>query len=398
MASDWFGLSVAVSGSTVVVGAPYRSGWGVAYLFAQSGAIWGQQQEVMASDGAVHAEFGQSVAADASSSTAVVGASLGSNQMQGASYVFSSSGPLYTLSASPSSLSVEQGGQGTSTITVTPWNGFGGSVSFSAPGLPNGVTAAFDPNPAASVTTLTLTASDHAASGTTPVLPVVGASGNLAQTIWLSLTVTGATTVSLSPISLSFGDEAANTNSGAKTVTLKNTGSATLDISSIAFKSGINFAISSNTCGSTLAKKSSCKVSVIFAPTELGALTDTLSFVDAAPSSPQTVSLSGTGVAQTTLTPASVTFANTKVGKTSAAHKFTLKNNLPTTLTGISCSTAAPFAVSTTTCGTWLDSKKSCTISVTFSPTTTGTFNGTLTVNDGANDSPQTASLSGTGD
>jgi uncharacterized repeat protein (TIGR03803 family) len=102
--------------------------------------------------------------------------------------------------------------------------------------------------------------------------------------------------------------------------------------------------------------------------------------------------------AQATLTPATHTFPKTKVGDTSAAYKFTLKNNLPTTLTGISYSTAAPFAVSASTCSTTLESKKSCTISVTFSPTQTGTATGTLSVSDSANNSPQAASLSGTGD
>jgi type 1 fimbria pilin len=75
-----------------------------------------------------------------------------------------------------------------------------------------------------------------------------------------------------------------------------------------------------------------------------------------------------------------------------------LRNNQPTALTGITYSTAPPFAISTSTCGTTLDSKKSCTISVTFSPTETGVATGTLTVTDSANDSPQTVTLSGTGD
>jgi len=130
----------------------------------------------------------------------------------------------------------------------------------------------------------------------------------------------------------------------------------------------------------------------------LAAESATLQVSDNATNSPQTVSLTGTGEEQATLTPASYAFAKTKVGHTRAAHKFTLKNDLSTTLTGISYSTAAPFAVSTTTCGTTLDSKKTCTISVTFSPTVTGTATGTLTVSDSANDSPQTSSLTGTGD
>jgi hypothetical protein len=269
-------------------------------------------------------------------------------------------------------------------------------VLLAASGLPNGVTASFSPNPATSTSTLTLAASSTAATGTSTVT-VTGISGDVEQATTLTLTVTG-TTVTLTPTSLSFVDQAVNSTSTAKTVMLKNTGTVQLNISGIAVTLGTNFAISNNTCGATLAVGKTCKVSVTFTPTQLGSLTDTLVFTDSAISSPQAVSLSGTGEVQVTLTPSSYTFRTTKVGDTSAAHAFTLKNNLPTPLTGISFSTAAPFAVSASTCGTTLDSKKSCTISVTFSPTATGAATGTLTVDDSANDSPQTSSLSGTGD
>jgi len=53
--------------------------------------------------------------------------------------------PNYSLSASPSSVTITQGTSGNSTITVTPQNGFTGSVALSASGLPSGVAAAFNP-------------------------------------------------------------------------------------------------------------------------------------------------------------------------------------------------------------------------------------------------------------
>src|SRR5208282_2175595 len=49
--------------------------------------------------------------------------------------------PNFTLSASPGSLTIVQGNGGSSTITITPQNGFTGSVSLSAAGLPSGVKA-----------------------------------------------------------------------------------------------------------------------------------------------------------------------------------------------------------------------------------------------------------------
>src|SRR4029077_15338220 len=63
--------------------------------------------------------------------------------------------------------------------------------------------------------------------------------------------VPSVSTVSISPTSLSFGNVAINSTSAPKTVTLKNTGSTALEISSIT--ASTPFAVSSNTCGATLA-------------------------------------------------------------------------------------------------------------------------------------------------
>jgi hypothetical protein len=83
---DQFGSSVAMSGSTVVVGAPYRNGHtGAAYAFVGSGRTWSQQGELTAADGAFGDFLGWSVAV--SGSTAVAGA-FGSNSSVGAAYVF----------------------------------------------------------------------------------------------------------------------------------------------------------------------------------------------------------------------------------------------------------------------------------------------------------------------
>jgi hypothetical protein len=199
----------------------------------------------------------------------------------------------------------------------------------------------------------------------------------------------------VSPTSLSFGNEVVGTTSPAKTVTVKNTGTGTLEISSIT-PSG-DFAISANTCGATLAGKKSCMVSITFTPMALGKLTGTLTFTDNAINSPQTVPLSGTGVKPATLTPASAVYAQQNVGTTSAAKTFTLTNNQPVDLTGIAISTTGHFAVSATTCVASLNAKAKCTISVTFSPTETGTQTGQLIIQDSASNNPQTSNLTGTG-
>src|SRR5580658_4875236 len=77
--------------------------------------------------------------------------------------------PNFSLSASPGSVTIAQGASGTSTISVTPQNGFSGSVGLSATGLPSGVTASFNPASTTSASTLTLTASSTATPGTVTV-------------------------------------------------------------------------------------------------------------------------------------------------------------------------------------------------------------------------------------
>jgi hypothetical protein len=96
-AGDNFGKSVAISGDTVVIGAPgddvLATNQGSAYVFVRSGTSWSQQQKLTASDGAVGDWFGNAVAL--SGDTAVIGAfgdDIGSNANQGSAYVFVRSG------------------------------------------------------------------------------------------------------------------------------------------------------------------------------------------------------------------------------------------------------------------------------------------------------------------
>ncbi len=102
--------------------------------------------------------------------------------------------PGFTVSASPSSVNVQQGSTATSTITVTSQNGFNSATTLSASGLPSGVTAAFSPNPVtppangSATSTLTFTVSASAASGASTVT-VTGTSGSLTQNTTITLTV-----------------------------------------------------------------------------------------------------------------------------------------------------------------------------------------------------------------
>ena len=310
-----------------------------------------------------------------------------------------SSSPNFTLSPSPNSVTITQGSSGTSTITITPLNGFSGSVTLSASGLPSGVTAGFSSNPTTSTSMLTLTASATAATGTVTVT-ITGTSGSLTNTTTLSLTVNtsgGSPVVTLTPTSLTWGNVVVGVTGAAKSVTVSNTGTATLNISKIATSGDFAQASSTKPCGSTLAVGKSCVIKVTFTPTQVGVRTGNLTITDNASNSPQTVPLSGTGIAQATLTPASATYPARTVGTTSPAKVFTLTNKQNVTLNSIVISTSGDFSVSTTTCTTSLAAKSNCTISVVFKPTATGTRTGTLKVSDSASNSPQTSSLTGTG-
>jgi subtilase family serine protease len=111
----------------------------------------------------------------------------------------STSTPSFTLSASPTSLSVVQGSSGSSTITSTLVDGFDSAVSLSASGLPTGVTASFSPSsfaaPGSGSSTLTLTVASTAATGTYTIT-VSGTGGGVTQTTTVSLTVTAPVTAS----------------------------------------------------------------------------------------------------------------------------------------------------------------------------------------------------------
>jgi hypothetical protein len=129
--------------------------------------------------------------------------------------------PDFSLSASPSSLTINRGASGTSTITVTRSGGFTDAVTLSASGLPAGVTASFSVNPATGASSvLTLTASSTATTGPATVA-ITGVGGGLTRNIPISLTVNAPAppdfTLSANPASLTINQGASGTNTIAIT-------------------------------------------------------------------------------------------------------------------------------------------------------------------------------------
>lgn len=117
----------------------------------------------------------------------VVAAYAGDGNFQGSSsaavsqVVNAATAPGFSFTASPTSLTMKSGGQGTVTLTVTPTDGFNSTVSFVCSGLPSGASCTFSPSTvrpttsAAVTTTLTIAAGTNSAdSGTqhSPLIPV----------------------------------------------------------------------------------------------------------------------------------------------------------------------------------------------------------------------------------
>ncbi len=99
--------------------------------------------------------------------------------------------PGFTLGASPTSVSVAQGGTATSTITITDVRGFSGTVALATTGLPSGVSASFANGSTAGMQVLTLTASTSAATTSSPVtVTITGTSGSLSVNTTVSLSIT----------------------------------------------------------------------------------------------------------------------------------------------------------------------------------------------------------------
>jgi Beta-propeller repeat/HYDIN/CFA65/VesB-like, Ig-like domain len=155
---------------------------------------------------------------------------------------------------------------------------------------------------------------------------------NSPHTINLSGTGSGAATaVTVTPTNLQFGNQNVGSVSATQTVTITNTGTATLSISSITANGDY---LQTNTCGALLNLLNvgqSCTVTVSFQPTASGVRSGTVSISDNASGSPQTVTLSGTGVAVFTVSSTAPT-STIVVGTTTAT--FPIAASAPSTFTG----------------------------------------------------------------
>jgi len=220
--------------------------------------------------------------------------------------------------------------------------------------------------------------------------------------------------VSLSISHLAFVSVTNGTATAVQNVTVTNTGSAALTGIGITLTgtNASNFALPTSTapCGATLAASASCIISADFtAPASgtppAGGYTANVSIADSATSSPQTISLTGAPaepLADFSPSPGSLSFTTTVQGTTTAPQTLTFANS------GTATDTVSSVAISGTNSNdfhetdncTTIAAGSSCTINVTFTPSTTTSETATLTVTDNSNGTAgttHTAPLSGTG-
>jgi sugar lactone lactonase YvrE len=196
---------------------------------------------------------------------------------------------------------------------------------------------------------------------------------------------------------LSFGLTAVGSTSSPETLIL----SALGPVSITNISTSTNFSEADN-CPTSMTNGMTCTMYVYFVPTASGNLNGNVTVnTNGFFSQVNTVNLTGLGSAMS-LTGAPLAFGNQLVKTTSAAKSVTVKNTGTSAITmgAITLTDTTDYAISTNTCpasGATLAGGASCTISVTFGPTTTGSKRGSVVINDSDPSTPQLIGLSGTG-
>jgi hypothetical protein len=238
-----------------------------------------------------------------------------------------------------------------------------------APGASCAIEVAFKPTSAGSkVATLSVTAA--------------GGAGTRAA----SLSGTGAESAfTLSPPSLNFSPQPVQVTSSAQTIILRSTGIRALPITSIVI-GGIHSGdyAQTNNCGTSVAVGASCAINVTFKPTNGGRRDGELIVTGGNGAAVQSVGLMGSGVrAAYTLSTTALEFGNQLLNVASSAQTITLRSTgivaLPITSIAISGTNPTDFP-HTNNCGTSVAVGASCTINVTFKPTSAGPKIALLTV------------------
>ena len=219
--------------------------------------------------------------------------------------------------------------------------------------------------------------------------------------------VTAAPAATVAPATLSFGGVTVGVDSATLATTLSNSGSAALNIASLAVggSNGGDFRIAGGSCaaGASLAAGASCTVQLVFRPGAAGARSGALAIGHNATGGSSSVALSGTGnaVAQATLalSATAVEFGavltNAPVQRT-----LTLTNSGQAAMTfstiGLSGAQAGFFSLGgTCATGTAVAAGASCTVLVQALPTSAGSFSASLNLASNASNANVAVALAG---
>jgi trimeric autotransporter adhesin len=208
----------------------------------------------------------------------------------------------------------------------------------------------------------------------------------------------GTAVGSVSATSLTFPAQGVDTASTPQVLTFTNTGDAALNIVSIVI-AGTNYVDFSqtNTCGNSVAAGTNCALDITFEPQAFGTRTATLIITSSASNSPQTIALTGAGMAPAlSLSSPALTFPGQLV-TTNAEQTIRLTSSGDQPLAISSVVASGPFNENNTCVTSVLNPGQTCSIVVVFTPTVSGPVTGQLTIADNAFPPQQTVPLSGTG-
>ena len=249
-----------------------------------------------------------------------------------------------------------------------------------------------------SYTTPVTTTSDSGSTFDVVVTNTAGTVTSAAAT--LTVNPAPAPVIQPSPTSLSFLNDPVGTTL-SQVLIIKNTGTATLTISQIT-ATGSGFSVSGFSLPLSISAGQQTTVAVGFLPTTVGTVSGNISIASNAPTSPTSIPLSGTSIAAVLTLginpPTGLSFGSVTTGTSSATQNVTITNtgNSNVTISQINL-TGAGYTMTGGSAPVLLTPTQSITLVVQFSPTTTGSLPGSITVVSNATGSPATITLSGTG-
>jgi hypothetical protein len=213
----------------------------------------------------------------------------------------------------------------------------------------------------------------------------------------------GGSALAVSGDSLNFGDQEVGTTSEPQSVILLNLGEKPVKVgaSTLTGSHQRDFAIDRNKCaGILLNPNQRCTMSVSFTPSGTGTRNAFLRISDSSAGNPPELPLSGNGTGEPpgslVCSPESLIFGTYEVNTTSEGQDVTCTNVSSESLDITAVNTSGDFDWDFN-CDLPLEPQASCTVTVSFTPTSEGPRTGTMRVTHSASGSPTTVSLSGGG-